>query len=150
MSQIQLFSHVELANKPFRSDPNALQVVRNEDAAILRRLSAGETVSINILRHKALMHWARAQEIFVLADRWSRWANPYATDAVDGEGESQEAIRLYLEEHLPGSPDLLRQLDSLRGKVLGGRHYPRPDCLSGLITMIDHPKYRPHPLEQRR
>jgi len=52
----------------------------------------------------------------VRIDRRSKWGNPFR---IPRDGDRATVIRRYADEHLPAHPELLADLQELRGKTLG-------------------------------
>jgi hypothetical protein len=89
-----------------------------------RRVEAGGSVLADM--HKGcdteLIAWAKETGRFTRIDRRSQWGCPYK---IKNEAERLGVIERY-RQYLAGKPELLADLDELRGKVLGCWCYPKP------------------------
>jgi hypothetical protein len=94
-----------------------------EEKDLRDRLKAGETIVVNKYKHEKLIEWAKARNLYVSITRPSRWGNPnklYIDEAspLTKHEERERAVKAYEQEHLPQHPELLKQIPSLKGKVL--------------------------------
>lgn len=80
------------------------------------------TIVVNVHRSLDVVELAKQQGRLVMVDRSSIWGNPFShkmgTLAKYRVGTREEAIARY-DEWLSAQPQLLAQLPTLRGKVLG-------------------------------
>lgn len=88
-----------------------------------RIVEAGGSVLANLRqgRDTELLAWARETGRYQRIDRRSKWGSPFR---LESEGERPAMIERY-RGYLAGRPELLADLDELRGKVLACWCYPK-------------------------
>lgn len=88
----------------------------------------GQSVVANKHTDIALIEWAKEMDLYVAIDRGTIWGNPFITPA---DGERSEVIKNF-KWYYQHKPSLQRQIESLRGKVLGCWCYP-DDCHGDIL-----------------
>lgn len=84
-------------------------------------VESGEAVLANASRDKNLIQWAAGKGLEVRIDRGTVFGNPYV---LGEDGDRNEVCNAYGEHYLPHKRSALRQIGSLRGKVLVCHCYP--------------------------
>lgn len=98
-----------------RDSWNSAPAWTGEETEIKALLLGGDTVVINLHRHKALALWARVENRFARIDRQSDWGNPFL---VGSDGDRDEVVNNYRDHYLPYKYGLLARLGELEGKAL--------------------------------
>lgn len=95
-----------------------------EEAELLDRLDRGETVVVNLRRHRTLARRLKADGRLVRVCRPSPWGNPYR---MTSEADRADVIRRYRDEHWPRLPEAFRaKVGDLYGKALACWCAPAP------------------------
>lgn len=84
-------------------------------------VESGEAVLANASRDKNLIQWAAGKGLEVRIDRGTVFGNPYV---LGEDGDRNEVCNAYGEHYLPHKRSALRQIGSLRGKVLVCHCFP--------------------------
>lgn len=97
--------------------------VKKEDATITTRdkklieeLKAGKTVVVNQRTDLYAIKWAEDHGLYLRADRYSDWGNPFE---MGKDGDRDEVCDNYKAHYLPFKPSLLKRINTLKGKALG-------------------------------
>jgi len=91
---------------------------------------AGKTVIANQQRDKNLIQWAEAKGKVVRVDRGSSFGNPFVLGM---DGDRDAVCDSYRDHYMPHKPSILKQLPSLKGKVLVCHCYPERCHAESLI-----------------
>lgn len=86
------------------------------DRELIAKLDKGETIVVNQKTDLATIRHAEANGLFIRADRFSDWGNPFE---MDKDGTRDEVCNYFAEHYLPFKRSLLNQLHKLKGKALG-------------------------------
>lgn len=86
------------------------------DWELIAKLDKGETIVVNQKTDLATIRHAEANGLFIRADRFSDWGNPFE---MDKDGTRDEVCNYFAEHYLPFKRSLLNQLHKLKGKALG-------------------------------
>lgn len=109
--------------------------------AVRARLAQGDTVVVN-LRDRELV--GKLGDLVTRIDRRTRWGNPYRMRAAGraGHGNREEVVAQY-REHLARRPDLLADLDALRGRALAC--WCAPELCHGdvIVALLDEGRVEP-------
>jgi ParB-like chromosome segregation protein Spo0J len=87
----------------------------DRDLKLKAKAIAGKAVVVNISKDHHIVAWARSKGLLVMVDRSSPWGNPFY---LHDDGDRDEVCDSYADFYLPHKPSLLKQLKSLKGKVL--------------------------------
>lgn len=90
--------------------------ISDRDKMLIDRLNNGETIVVNQKSDLATIRYAESKGLFLRADRFSDWGNPFE---MDKDGTREEVCNYYAEKYLPFKRSLLNQLTKLKGKALG-------------------------------
>jgi Domain of unknown function (DUF4326) len=97
-----------------------------------KQVMAGKTVVAHLRKDWRLIRWAKEQGLFARIDRMTPWGNIFVLDK-DGDRDTVcDSYRTYIVR----KPDLVEQLESLRGKVLGCHCYPKRCHGNELIEVL--------------
>lgn len=88
----------------------------DRDRELIACLDKGETIVVNQKTDLATIRHAEAKGLFMRADRFSDWGNPFE---MDKDGTRDEVCDYFAEHYLPFKRSLLNQLHKLKGKALG-------------------------------
>lgn len=91
-----------------------------EDALLIERMKAGETVVINIDKHFHAVKFAKDAGIYEQVDRWTPWGNPYT---LGPDGNRDEVCDAY-QHYFKFKKSLHDKLGNLKGKALGCHCWP--------------------------
>lgn len=107
-------------------------VLREDQAERQQATLQGHTVVASMRKgqDEALIAWAEKEGRFVRIDRKTAWGNPFE---LTDDGDRDTVVQHYV-WYLQRKPSLLKQLQSLQGKVLGCWCYP--DLCHGDILAI--------------
>lgn len=86
------------------------------DRELITKLDNGETIVVNQKTDLATIRHAEAKGLFMRADRFSDWGNPFE---MDKDGTRDEVCDYFADHYLPFKRSLLNQLHKLKGKALG-------------------------------
>jgi len=86
------------------------------DRELIAKLDKGETIVVNQKTDLATIRYAENKGLFMRADRFSDWGNPFE---MDKDGTRDEVCNYFAEYYLPFKRSLLNQLHKLKGKALG-------------------------------
>lgn len=103
--------------------PNPLDAFTEDERALHKRLTAGETVVVSLRIHQNLIAWADDRGLYERIDRRTPWGNPFELPA---DGDRDTVIANYEQHYLPYKPSLLARLHELKGKALGCWCVPEP------------------------
>lgn len=96
----------------------------DDELELLARLDAGETIVVNLSRHRQLVALLRQDGRLVRIGRPSQWGNPFR---IGRDGSRDTVIQRYRDEHLPTlTAEQLRRLPALRGMALACWCAPAP------------------------
>lgn len=112
----------------------AIEEIPERERRLIELVKEGFAVVANLENDAHLLSYARKNNLLVMIDRTSDWGNPFL---LDKDGGRDEVISAYENHYLPHKPSLLKQIDSLKGKVLGCHCAPLPchgDCLTRLVN----------------
>lgn len=90
--------------------------ISDRDKQLIAMLKNGETVVVNQKTDLATIAYAESKGIYVRADRFSDWGNPFE---LGKDGDRDEVCNNYANHYLPFKPSLLKKVNELRGKALG-------------------------------
>lgn len=94
-----------------------------DERALHKSLTAGETVVVSLRHHQRLITWADERDLYERIDRRTPWGNPFELPA---DGDRDTVIANYERHYLPYKPSLLDRLHELKGKALGCWCAPDP------------------------
>jgi hypothetical protein len=103
------------------------------DKELIKKLKNGETVVVNQKTDLATINFAESKGLYVRADRFSDWGNPFE---MGKDGDRNEVCNNYEKHYLPFKPSLLNRLDELKGKALGCWCAPEKCHCDSLIKKI--------------
>lgn len=109
------------------TDADDLRAVLERLVAAIGRLAAGEAVVVSQRKGSAdwpLIRWAKREGVFVNVDRKTRWGNPHELANAEDNAERDRVCDTYA-AHVAARPDLLADVGSLAGRVLGCWCAPR-------------------------
>jgi hypothetical protein len=86
------------------------------DRTLISDLKNGITVVVNQKTDLATIKWAESNNLYIRADRFSEWGNPFE---MGKDGSRNEVCNNYNKHYLPFKPSLLSKVKSLKGKALG-------------------------------
>jgi hypothetical protein len=107
--------------------------ISNRDKMLIEKLKNGETVVVNQKTDLATILFAEQQNLYVRADRFSDWGNPFE---MGKDGSRDEVCNNYENYFLPYKPSLLNKVSSLKGKALGCWCAPEKCHCDSLVKMI--------------
>jgi len=89
----------------------------DDELDLLNKIRAGKTVVVNMrsVGHPRFWEWAKDHDLAVRIDRKSDWGNPFT---IPRDGNRDEVIAKHAAD-LPNHPELIAEIGTLRGKVLG-------------------------------
>lgn len=90
--------------------------ISNRDKQLIQKLKNGETIVVNQKTDLATIRYAESKGLYVRADRFSDWGNPFE---MGKDGDRDEVCKNYENHYLPFKPSLLNKLNELKGKALG-------------------------------
>lgn len=90
--------------------------ISERDKQLITMLKNGETVVVNQKTDLATIAYAESKGLYVRADRFSDWGNPFE---MGKDGDRDEVCNNYANHYLPFKPSLLKKVNELRGKALG-------------------------------
>lgn len=90
--------------------------ISERDKQLITMLKNGETVVVNQKTDLATIAYAESKGLYVRADRFSDWGNPFE---LGKDGDRDEVCNNYANHYLPFKPSLLKKVNELRGKALG-------------------------------
>jgi hypothetical protein len=90
--------------------------ISERDKILIKNLDAGETIVVNQKTDLATIRYAESKGLYVRADRFSDWGNPFE---MGKDGDREEVCENYENHYLPFKPSLLNKLNELKGKALG-------------------------------
>lgn len=116
------------ANKAVRAIPTDPWL--NDEKERKAKVESGETVIANQQRDKNLIQWAEKKGKVVRVDRGSAFGNPFVLGM---DGDRDTVCDSYRDHYMPFKPSILKQLPSLKGKVLVCHCYPERCHAESLI-----------------
>ena len=90
----------------------------------------------NETQQERVVHCKR-EPFDIYIGRGSIWGNPFKID----KNNTRESVILKYEKYIKEKPNLLNQLEDLRGKILGCWCSPKPCHGDVLIRLLNDPKY---------
>jgi len=90
--------------------------ISKRDRDLIARLNKGETIVVNQKTDLATIRHAESKGLFIRADRFSDWGNPFE---MDKDGSRDEVCDNFENHYIPYKPSLINQLNKLKGKALG-------------------------------
>jgi len=91
-------------------------LISPRDKQLIERLNKGETIVVNQKTDLATIRYAESKNLYVRADRFSDWGNPFE---MPKDGDRDKVCDNYEEHYLPFKPSLLKTISNLKGKALG-------------------------------
>lgn len=91
-------------------------LISPRDKQLIERLDKSETIVVNQKTDLATIRYAESKNLYVRADRFSDWGNPYE---MDKDGTRDEVIENYKNHYIKYKPSLLLKIQNLKGKALG-------------------------------
>jgi hypothetical protein len=110
MSINQAYEKIKLIIKK----DNAVKTVRDE--MLIAKLKSGKTIVVNQTTDIATIKYAEEHDLYVRADRYSDWGNPFE---IQKDGDRDTVCHNYEVYYLPHKPSLLSKIQLLKGKALG-------------------------------
>lgn len=107
--------------------------ISDRDKMLIEKLKNGETIVVNQKTDLATIRFAEQQNLYVRADRFSDWGNPFE---MGKDGSRDEVCNNYENHFLPYKPSLLNKVSSLKGKALGCWCAPEKCHCDSLVKMI--------------
>lgn len=96
-------------------------------------VESGKAVVANQQRDKNLIQWAESKGKVCRVDRGTLYGNPFV---LGGDGNRDEVCDNYENHYLPHKPSILKEIRSLKGKVLVCHCYPQRCHAESLIKKI--------------
>jgi len=90
--------------------------ISERDKMLIELLKNGQTIVVNQKTDLATIRFAEQNNLYVRADRFSDWGNPFE---MGKDGSRDEVCDNYENFYLPNKPSLLNKLSNLKGKALG-------------------------------
>lgn len=90
--------------------------ISKRDRDLIARLDQGETIVVNQKTDLATIRYAESKGLYIRADRFSDWGNPFE---MDKDGTRDEVCDNFKNHYMPFKRSLLNQLYKLKGKALG-------------------------------
>jgi hypothetical protein len=112
--------------------PNPLDDFTDDERALHKSLTAGETVVVSLRHHQRLIAWADSRGLYERIDRRGPWGNPFELPA---DGTRDEVIAHYAWHYLPHKPGLLATINNLQGRALGCWCAPEP-CHGHVLAAV--------------
>lgn len=103
-----------------RIEEKAKEPLSKEEAEILEKLKAGETVVININKHFAVLKYAKDNDLYQQIDRYSEWGNPFHLNSDGDRDHVCDAYARYYQDKKSLHP----KIKTLKGKALGCHCHP--------------------------
>ena len=116
------------ANKAVRAIPTDPWL--DDEKERKAKVESGEAVIANQQRDKNLIQWAEKKGKVVRVDRGSAFGNPFVLGM---DGDRDTVCDSYRDHYMPFKPSILKQLSSLKGKVLVCHCYPERCHAESLI-----------------
>lgn len=91
-------------------------LISERDKFLISELEAGRTIVVNQKTDLATIRYAELKGLYVRADRFSDWGNPFE---MDKDGDRDTVCDNYEQHYLPFKKSLLSQIHRLKGKALG-------------------------------
>lgn len=107
--------------------------ISDRDKMLIEKLKNGETIVVNQKTDLATIRFAEQHNLYVRADRFSDWGNPFE---MGKDGSRDEVCNNYENHFLPYKPSLLNKVSSLKGKALGCWCAPEKCHCDSLVKMI--------------
>lgn len=90
--------------------------ISERDRFLISELESGRTIVVNQKTDLATIRYAELKGLYVRADRFSDWGNPFE---MDKDGDRDTVCDNYEQHYLPFKKSLLSQIHRLKGKALG-------------------------------
>ena len=116
------------ANKAVRAIPTDPWL--DDEKERKAKVESGEAVIANQQRDKNLIQWAEKKGKVVRVDRGSAFGNPFVLGM---DGDRDTVCDSYRDHYMPFKPSILKQLPSLKGKVLVCHCFPERCHAESLI-----------------
>ncbi len=97
-----------------------------------KQVLSGETVVAHLRTDWRLIRWAKENRLFARIDRKTPWGNIFVLEE-DGD---RDAVCDKYRDYIVNQPDLIEQLASLRGKVLGCHCFPKRCHGNELVALL--------------
>ena len=107
--------------------------ISERDKMLIEKLKNGETIVVNQKTDLATIRFAEQHNLYVRADRFSDWGNPFE---MGKDGSRDEVCNNYEYHFLPYKPGLLNKVSSLKGKALGCWCAPEKCHCDSLVKII--------------
>ena len=91
-------------------------LITQRDKELIEALDRGETIVVNQKTDLAAIRYAESKGLYVRADRFSDWGNPFE---MPKDGDRDEVCDNFEQHYLPFKPSLLKNIGNLDGKALG-------------------------------
>jgi len=116
-----------------KEEKKANAEITQRDKILIQKLKNGETIVVNQTTDLATIKYAEDNDLYVRADRYSDWGNPFE---MGKDGDRNEVCLNYETHYLPYKPSLLNKINSLKGKALGCWCSPEKCHCDSLINLI--------------
>lgn len=90
--------------------------ITERDRMLINQLKEGNTIVVNQKTDLATIRFAEERNLYVRADRFSDWGNPFE---MPSDGSREEVCQWYEEHYYPFKMSLHKKVKSLKGKALG-------------------------------
>ncbi len=104
------------------------------ELVMLQRLRSGKAIVINDQKDHFLKYYARKNGLYLYVGPGSVWQNPFIAGQ---DGTYEEVLDLFVNQYFPHKRQLRENLALLKGKVLAGSYYPKPNHASFLVNLVD-------------
>jgi hypothetical protein len=116
-----------------KEEKKANAEITQRDEILIEKLKNGETIVVNQTTDLATIKYAEDNDLYVRADRYSDWGNPFE---MGKDGDRNEVCFNYETHYLPYKPSLLNKINNLKGKALGCWCSPEKCHCDSLINLI--------------
>jgi hypothetical protein len=107
--------------------------ISERDKMLIQKLKAGNAVVVNQKTDLATIRYAEMNGLYVRADRFSDWGNPFE---MGKDGNRSEVCDNYENHYLPFKPSILKKINDLKGRALGCWCAPERCHCDTLIKLI--------------
>ena len=90
--------------------------ISERDKLLIKNLDKGNTIVVNQKTDLATIRYAESKGLYVRADRFTDWGNPFE---MGKDGDRDEVCKNYETHYLPFKPSLLKNINTLKGKAIG-------------------------------
>ena len=116
-----------------KEQKKATAVISERDEMLIDKLKNGETIIVNQTTDLATIKYAEDHGLYVRADRYSDWGNPFE---MGKDGDRNQVCYNYEKYYLPHKPSLLNKINNLKGKALGCWCSPEKCHCDSLLKLI--------------